>query len=134
MGRTLKIIEKNSQDEELPHKFFLTIRQKTKIRKAFSKNMTTDIKLSNSKLSKIIQSSKFLNKTLGNLSKKALLDLTAPLATDMSPNFVYFRESVLRGGKGFTLFLSNDDMNDIIKIDESLKSSGLLLHLSLLLW
>ena len=134
MGRTLKIIKKNSQDEELPHELFLTIRQKTKIRNAFGKNMTTDIKFSNSKLSKIIQSGKFLDKTLGNLSKKVLLDLAAPLATYVLPNFVYFRESVLRAGKEFNLFLSNEDMNDIIKIDESLKSSGLLLHLSLLLW
>ena len=44
-GRTLKITNKNLQDEEFPHELFL-IRQKIKIRNTFAKNMSTDIKLS----------------------------------------------------------------------------------------
>ena len=31
-------------------------------------------------------------------------------------------------GKGFTLFLSNENMNDIIKIMKSLKDLGVLIH------
>ena len=46
--------------------------------------MSTDIKLSKAQLSKIIQSGGFLGKTLGimmgNLGKKALIDLAVPLA------------------------------------------------------
>ena len=34
--------------------------------------------------------------------------------------------SVKGAGRGFTLFLSNEDMDDIIKIVESLEKSGLL--------
>ena len=34
---------------------------------------------------------------------------------------------VVRAGKGFTLFISNEDLDDIIKIVESLEKSGLLL-------
>ena len=34
-GTTLRITDKNFQDEELPHELFLTTRQKTKIRNAF---------------------------------------------------------------------------------------------------
>ena len=34
---------------------------------------------------------------------------------------------VVRAGKGFTLFISNEDLDDIIKIIESLEKSGLLL-------
>ena len=41
-------------DEELPHKFFLTARQKTKIKNDFTKNMSPDIKLNKAKLSKMI--------------------------------------------------------------------------------
>ena len=33
----------------------------------------------------------------------------------------------MRAGKGFTLFISNEDMNDIIKIIKSFKDSGVLI-------
>ena len=33
----------------------------------------------------------------------------------------------VRAEKGFTLFISNEDMNDIIKIIESLEDSGVLI-------
>lgn len=41
--------------------------------------MSTDTKLSNTQLGEVNQSSRFLGKTLGNLDKKALLDLVVPL-------------------------------------------------------
>ena len=44
-GTTLRITQKNFQDEELPHELFLTTRQKTKIRNAIAKNMSTNLKL-----------------------------------------------------------------------------------------
>ena len=52
-GTALRIAKKKIEDEELPHALFLTTRQKTKIRNAFANNMSTDIKLSKSQLSKI---------------------------------------------------------------------------------
>ena len=33
----------------------------------------------------------------------------------------------MRAGKGFTLFISNEDMNDIIKIIELLEDLGILI-------
>ena len=69
----------------MPHELFLTTRQKTKIRNAFNNNICTDIILSKAQCSKIIQSGKFLNKRLGKLGKKALLDLAVPLAKDVLP-------------------------------------------------
>ena len=45
--------------------------------------MLTDIHISKARLSKIIQSSRFLGKTISNLNKKALLDLVVPLAKDV---------------------------------------------------
>ena len=47
--------EKNFQDEQLPHKLFLTSRQKAKTRNAFANNMSMDIKFSQLQLSEIIQ-------------------------------------------------------------------------------
>ena len=88
-GKTLRITKKNVQYEELPHELFLTTTQKTKIRNAFSNNMSTNINLSTAQLSKNIQSGGSLSKSLGNmmgdLGKKALLELAVPLPEDVLP-------------------------------------------------
>ena len=50
----------NSDDEtNFPHKLFLTDRQVANLRKAFAKHKSSDIKLSKTKLSKMIQSGGF---------------------------------------------------------------------------
>ena len=54
-GTILRINKKNIQDKEMPHELFLTTRQTTKIRNAFSNNMSKDIRLSKAQISKIIQ-------------------------------------------------------------------------------
>ena len=51
---------KDFEDEELPHELLLTTRQRTKIINAFASDMSTDIKLSKTQVSKIIQSGEFL--------------------------------------------------------------------------
>ena len=61
---------KNSEDEELPHELFLTIRQTTKIRNVFANNMSTDIKPSKAQTSKIIQSGGSFGSCLANLGKE----------------------------------------------------------------
>ena len=66
---TLRITKRILQVEELPRELFLTTRQKTKIRNAFTNNMSTDIKLIKAQLSKKIYLAIFLSKT-GNLGKK----------------------------------------------------------------
>ena len=54
------------------HEFLLTIRQVENIRKVFAKNASTDIKLSKTQLSKMIQSGGFLGRLLGPLLKTGL--------------------------------------------------------------
>ena len=54
----------------MKNELFLTEIQKTKTRNAFANNLSTDIKLSKSQISKIIQSSGFFGSWLGNLDKK----------------------------------------------------------------
>ena len=49
---SLKIFNRN----DLPHELLLTASQKTKLRNAFSNNMSTDLKLSKAQISRIIQS------------------------------------------------------------------------------
>ena len=45
---------------DLPHELLLTTRQKTKLKNAFNNNMSTDLKLSKTQISTIIQSRGFL--------------------------------------------------------------------------
>ena len=52
----------------LPHELLLTTRQKTKLRNAFVNNMSTDIKLSKTQISKIIQSGGYLRALLSKLA------------------------------------------------------------------
>ena len=44
---------------DLPHELLLTTRQKTKLRNAFNNNISTHLKLSNTQISKIVQSGEF---------------------------------------------------------------------------
>ena len=60
----------------------LTNRQVANIRKAFAKNISTDIKLSKTQLSKMIQSGGFLGNLLGKLAG-ALMKVAMPLAKNV---------------------------------------------------
>ena len=59
-------------ENDLPHELLLTTRQKTKLRNAFNNNMSTDLKLFKTQISKIIQSGGFLVTLLGPLLKTGL--------------------------------------------------------------
>ena len=63
----------NSDDNtNFPHELLLTNRQVANLCKAFAKNTSTDIKLSKTQLSKMIQSGGFLGKLLGPLLRTGL--------------------------------------------------------------
>ena len=129
-GTILRINKKNFEDEELLHKLFLTTRQTTEKINGFANNMSTDIKLSKAQIPKRIQSGGSFGSWLGNLVKQALSDLAIPLARDnllgsvsnSASNTInkyerkIKRKGAARARKGFTLFILNEDMNDIIKI------------------
>ena len=59
-------------ETSFPHELLLTNRQVLNLRKAFANNSSTNIKLSKSQLSKMIQSGGFLDKLLGPLLKTGL--------------------------------------------------------------
>ena len=114
----------------MPHELFLIARQTTKIRNAFANNMSTDIKFGTAQISKIIQSGGYFVSWLGNLGKKALTNIAIPLARDNLPGLVSnltsnvinkFERKIsgkgaVRAGKGFTLFISYEGINDVIKL------------------
>ena len=63
----------NSDDKiNFPHELLLTDRHVANLRKTFPNNSSTDIKLSKTQLSTMIQSGGFLSRLLGPLSKTEL--------------------------------------------------------------
>ena len=123
-----------------PHKLLLTNRQVSNLRKPFANNSLTDIKLSKTQLSKMIQSRGFLSRLLGPLLKTGLpliknvikalaesvlipLGLTA--AASAADAGIHKK---LLGSRNTTLIVSSDEIEGIIKIVKSLENSGLLLE------
>ena len=133
-GAILRWNKKNFEDEKLSHELSVTTRQKTKIRNAFPNNMSTYIKLNKVQIS--------FASWLVNLGKKAIKNIPIPIARDNLPGLVsnftsnakkkiiiiISGKGAVRVGKGFTLFISNEDMNDIIKIIKSLEDSDVLVE------
>ena len=122
-----------------PHKLLLTNRQVSNLRKAFANHLSTDIKLSKTQLSKMIQSGGFLGRLLGPLLKAGLPLITnviKPLAKSVliplgltaaaSAADAGIHKKILGSGNMTTLIISNDEIHDIIKIVKSLEDSGLL--------
>ena len=62
----------DDNETNFPHKLLLTNRQVSSLRKAFANNLSADIKLSKTQLSKMIQSGGFLGRLLGPLLKTGL--------------------------------------------------------------
>ena len=124
----------NSNNEtNFPHKLLLTNRQILSLRKAFNNHTSADIKFSKAQLTKM-QKGVFL-RFLAPLLKSGLpllksvikpfgmLGLTAAASsTDAAIN-----EKILGSGNHITLIISNDDMQDLLKIVKSLEDSGILL-------
>ena len=113
--------------------------EKKKIRNAFNNNTSTNIKLSKAQINKIIQSGGFLGKLLGPLLKTGLpliKNVIKPLAKSVliplgltaavSAADAGIHNQILGSGNT-TLIISNEEMNDVIKIVEALEDSNILL-------
>ena len=97
--------------------------------------MSTDIRVSQAQIPKIIKSGRFLGKKLSKLCKRILLSLGVPLVRDVLPKLAtkasssvldrfeiknnWTRSSQCR--KKIDFICLNADMDDIIKIVESLE-------------
>ena len=132
----------SNDNTNFPHELLLTNRQVANIRKAFAKNASTDIKLSKTQLSKMIQSGGFLGRLLGPslktglplmksvikpLAKSVLIPLGLTAAASAADAGIH--KKILGSGhnNNTTLIISNDEMDDILKIIKSLEDSGVLL-------
>ena len=136
------IVGDSNDENNFLHKLSLTNSQVLKLRKAFTNNSPANIKLSKTQLHKIVQSGGLLGRLLRPLLKPGLplignvlkplaksdlvliplgLTLAASATTDAGIHKKMF-------GSGFTtLIISNEEMNDIMKIVKSPDESGLLI-------
>ena len=122
-------------ETDFPHKLLLTDRQVSNLCKSFANHSSADMKLSKTKLSKMIQSGGFLSRLLGpllktglqlikdvikSLAKSVLIPLGLTAAADAG-----IHKKIL--GSGNTTLIKSNQIKDIIKIVKSLEDSGLLL-------
>ena len=126
---SLKMLDGN----DLYHELLLTTRQKAKFRNAFNNKMSIDLKLSKAQNSEIIQSAGFL----GPLSKSAdpLMKVGVPFAKNLLAPLVITAAALatdawiqkkIHGSRTTTLIISNEEMNDIMKIVQGLEGSNIL--------
>ena len=128
-GTTLRMNLKMLDGNDLPHELLLTTRQKAKSRNAFNDNMSTDIKLSNAHISKIIQSRVFLgsllSKLVGTIMKVAVplaINILAPLGITAAASAIDAGTQKKTHGSGTTtLIISNKGMSNIMKIVQTLE-------------
>ena len=125
---TLRMSLKMFNGNDLPHELLLTKRQKTKLRTAVNNNMSIDLKLSTAQISKIIQFGWFLGRLHGPLLKTGLpliKNVIKPLPKSVliplgktaaaSAADAGIHKKIL-GSRTATLIISNEEMNNIIKI------------------
>ena len=121
--------------KNLPHELLLTLKQTTKLKNAIENNISTDIKLSKAPITKIIQSGGFLgsllSKIVGALMNIAVLfakNILAALGITAAASAIDpgIREK-MHGSGTTTLIISNEEMNDVMKIVQALEDSNILL-------
>ena len=131
----------NSDDEtNFSHKLLLTNRQVTNLCKVFANYLSTDIKLSKTQLSKMIQLGGFLGRPFGPLlktrlslmksviqplAKSALIPLGLTAAASAANAGIH--KKILGSGHDTILIISNNEITYILEIVKSLKEPGLLL-------
>ena len=128
------IIGNSDNKTNFPHKLLLTNRQVANLCKAFANCLSTDVNLSKTQLSKMIQLGEFLGRHLGPLLKTGLplmKSVIQPLAksvliplgliAEASAADAAMHKKILGSGHITTLIISNDEMEDILKIVKSLE-------------
>ena len=134
-GTTLRMSSIMLNENDLPHELLLTTRPKTKLKNASNNNMSTDLKLSKAYTSKIIQSGGFLGSLLSklagplmkvaiSLAKNVLVSLEITAAASAIDAGI---QKKIHGSGTTTLIISNEEMNDIMKIVQALEDSNILL-------
>ena len=128
-GTTLRMIFKLFDGNDLPQELLMTTRQKAKLRNAFNKNMSTNLKLSRARIFKTIQSGGLLGSLLSKLAGP-LMKVALPLAKNIlvllgitaaaSPIDAGIQKKI-HGSGTTTLIISNETMDDMMEIVQALE-------------
>ena len=115
---------------DLPHELLLTTRQKTKLRNAFNNNMSTDLRLSKAPISKIIQTGGVLGSSLSTLAGPSMKVAISLAKNVLAPWGITAASAIdagipkkIHGSRAATLIISNEEINDIMKIVQDLEDS-----------
>ena len=142
LGLSSSMVGNSIDNTNFPHELLLTNRQIENIRKAFANHLSTDIKLSKTQLSEMIQSGGFLGRLLGPLLKtrlpliKSVIKTLAKsvliplgLTAGASAADAGIHKKILGSGhnNNTTLTISNDEMDNILKIVKSFEDSGVMI-------
>ena len=116
-------------ETNFPHKLLLTHSQVANLRKAFANHLSTDIKLSKTQLSRMIQSGGFLGRLFGlllktglplikNVIKPSAKSVLIPLGltTAASAADAGMHKKIFGSANMTTRIISNNELKDIIKI------------------
>ena len=132
------VVDDSNDENNCPHRLLLTNMQVSKLRKAFANNLSANIKLSNTQLHKIGQSRGLLCRHLGPLLKTGLplmKNVLKPLAKSVLIPLGLTADAAIHKkmfGCGRpsdlvlhtkTVIILNEEMNDIMKIVNSLEES-----------
>ena len=124
---SLKMLHGN----DLSHKLLLTAGRNAKLRNAFNNNMSKGLRLSKAQIYKITQSGGFLGSLLSKLAGP-LMNLAFPLAKNiLAPLRITAAASAIdsgiqkktHGSETATLIISNEEINDIMKMTQPLEDS-----------
>ena len=126
-----------NNENNFSHELLLTDRQVSNLCKSFANNSSADVKLSKTQLSKMIQSEGFISRLLGPLIKPELpliknvikplaISVLIPLELTAAAADAGIHKKILGSGTT-TLIISNEKMNNIMKIIQALEDSNILL-------
>ena len=130
------VVGDSNDENNFPHKLLLTNTQVSKLRKAFGNDSSANIKLSKTQLHKIGKSGGFLGSilrpllktglplirnVLKRLAKNVLIPLGLTAAVPATDTIIHKK---MFGSGVTTLIISNEEMNNIMKIVKSLEDSG----------
>ena len=125
-----------NNENNFSHELLLTDRQVSNLCKSFANNSSADVKLSKTQLSKMIQSEGFISRLLGPLIKPGLpliknvikplaISVLIPLELTAAADAGIYKK--ILGSGTTTLIISNEKMNNIMKIIQALEDSNILL-------
>ena len=139
LNHSSNVVRDSKNEKNFPHKLLSTNKQVSKLLKAFTNNSSANKKLSKTQLHKTVKSGGLLGRRLEPLLKTRLpfvgnalkplaksILIQSELTAAASGTTAAIHRKMFRSAFT-TLIISNEEMNDIMKIVKSFEEAGLLI-------